>query len=96
MTEHRCKTTHYTGCDCHEAARDARIAQLTAERDAAYKTIGKLNRRAQQAERLALHAMRVGLHEAEGMRALVHHWRRRAQERLLSATPIKTDFKRSR
>lgn len=28
-----CGTTHYTGCACHEARRDALVAQLTAERD---------------------------------------------------------------
>lgn len=53
----------------------------------AHKTIARLNRRAQEAERIALHAMRVGLHEAEGLRALVVYWRREAKRRLV-APPI--------
>lgn len=45
----------------------------------AYKTISRLNRRAQEAEKVALRAMRVGLDVAEGLRSLVSYWRREAR-----------------
>lgn len=78
-------------CDELDMAHmDAAVMRI--ERDIAYKTIARLNRRAQEAERLALRAMRVGLHEAEGMRALVVYWRREAKSRLVAPpVPIKTD-----
>lgn len=67
-------------CDELDMAHmDAAVARI--ERDIAYKTISRLNRRAQEAERMALHAMRVGLDAAEGLRSLVHYWRREAQAR---------------
>jgi hypothetical protein len=78
-------------CDELDMAHmDAAVMRI--ERDIAYKTIARLNRRAQEAERLALRAMRAGLHEAEGMRALVVYWRREAKRRLAAPpVPIKVD-----
>lgn len=29
----RCKTTHHLGCDCHEARRDAELAEMKRQRD---------------------------------------------------------------
>lgn len=76
-----CRSTHHEGCACHEARHRAEVERLTRERDAAWRTIARLNRRAQEAERIANRALRVGLDVAEGMRAIADYWRRTARSR---------------
>lgn len=62
------------------AALRARAEAAEAERDLAHKTISRLNRRAQEAERIALRALRMGLDVVESMRSIAQHWQHVARE----------------